>query len=44
MLKNEIDEIKKNFYILDDNKNEVVEISKYQSYIDPTSINTIVKK
>ena len=41
---NEIDEIKRKFYILDDNKNGVVEISKYQSHIDPISINSIVKK
>ena len=41
---NDIDDIKKKFYILDEKKTGVVEISKYQSIIEPSYLNNIVKK
>ena len=40
----DIEDIKKKFYILDEKKNGVVEISKYQSHIDPSSITNFMKK
>ena len=40
----DIEDIKKKFYILDEKKNGVVEISKYQSHIDPSSLTNFVKK
>ena len=40
----DIEDIKKKFYILDEKKNGVVEISKYQSHIDPSSLTNFMKK
>ena len=43
----EVDDIKNKFYILDEKKNGVVDITKYQSHIDPSylnSLNTINEK
>ena len=40
----DIEDIKKKFYILDEKKNGVVEMSKYPSHIDPSSISNFIKK